>query len=93
MRRLGSFGTVVLLVVMAIVLLLVARSWRSVAPSALAVKAATEVRGPTDTPARDRGPSAPGPAVPSGQLPDLNDMRRSTADHATQVREALEQAE
>jgi len=78
-RRGGGFGLVMLVVVMAIVLLLVARSWRSVAPTAAEVApSATAV----PTPAADLAPEL-------GALPRLSDMQRETDAHAADVEKAL----
>jgi len=76
-RRGGSFGLVVLVVVLAVVLLLVARSWRAVAPQAISVSA----------------PRVTDPALGSGDLPDLNETRRRTDTHAAQVQDALAEIE
>lgn len=77
---------VVLIVTMAIVLLLVARSWREVAPAAL------DVGGAAAT-VDDHGESGAGEAVRSGELPDLRDARRETDEHAEQLQEALAEIE
>jgi hypothetical protein len=66
-------GLVVLLVVLAIVLLLVARAWRSVAPTAAGLGAATSPRG----------------EVAPRDLPDLGETRERTDDHAREVQDAL----
>jgi hypothetical protein len=89
MARKGSgIGFVVLILALAIVLLLVAKNWRSVAPQAIQVTdpglAAT---------VDDRGQTEAGEAVRSGQLPDMNEMRQQTDAHAQQVQEALEATE
>ena len=72
---------VILVVVMAVVLLLVAKSWKSVAPTAVQLSA--------------DGPSAPlevhGENV--GSLPGLNEMRSETDAHAEQLQQALAEIE
>ena len=89
MARKGSgIGFVVLIVALAIVLLLVAKNWRSVAPQAI------QVTDPNlGATVDDRGQTEAGEEVRSGQLPDMNDMRRQTDAHAQQVQEALEATE
>jgi hypothetical protein len=83
-RRGSSFGLIVLVVTLAVVLLLVARSWKSVAPTA------------TQIPDRDgaaliddHGETAAAGAIGSGSLPDLNEMRRQTDLHSRQVQDVL----
>ena len=71
---------------MAIVLLLVARQWRSVAPVAQQVSGAP-------APLDDRGETGAGEAVRSGELPDLKEMQAETSAHADQLEQALEQTE
>ena len=74
-----------LVVVMLVVLLLVARSWRSVAPTALEVS----------TPDGEITVSTPGSeefATNPGGLPNLGEMREATTDHTQQVQEALDQS-
>ena len=88
-RRGGSFGIVVLVVVLAIVLLLVARSWRAVAPEAI------DVSGPGGGAMvlDDRGQTGAGDAVRSGELPDLREMQQNTDAHAQRVGDALAETE
>ncbi len=76
-RRRGSFGFVVLVVVLAIVLLLVARSWRAVAPQAISVTA----------------PRLTDPALGPGDLPNLDETRRRTDAHSAQVQDAMGKVE
>ena len=77
-----------LVVVMAIVLILVAKNWQSVAPTAMQV-ADPELQRNVD----DHGQAGAGQALRSGQLPDLNDVRVSTDAHADRLQEALEATE
>ena len=79
---------VMLVVVLAVVLLLVARNWRAVAPTAMQISD-PELGSSVD----DHGQAEAGAAVRSGQLPDLNDMRRQTDSHSQDVQEALEAIE
>jgi len=87
-KRPSGFGFVVLVVVLAIVLLLVARQWKSVAPTALQVSDPDLSRV-----ADDHGESGAGEALRSGQLPDLRDMKQQTGQHADELKEALEATE
>jgi hypothetical protein len=83
-RRGGSFGILVLVVTLAIVLLLVARQWKSIAPTA------TQLSGPDSSGViDDHGQSGAGEEVRSGTMPDLNEMQQETNEHAEQVQEAL----
>ena len=75
---------VMLVIVMLVVLLLVARSWRSVAPTAI------EVSTP-DGEITISTPDTQGIATNPGGLPNLNQMRESTTNHLEQVENALEQ--
>jgi len=87
-RRGAGFGMVMLVVVMAVVLLLVARSWKSVAPVAVALP-----DGDVPVQVDDRGESGAGAAVRSGNLPGLQDMREETRAHSEELQEALETIE
>lgn len=87
-RQGGGFGIIMLLVVVAIVMLLVARSWKSVAPTA--VQVATPA-GNVAVP--DHGDGEAAEAATSGTLPDLNDARRETGAHAEQLQDALKEIE
>ena len=80
----GSFGILLLVVTMAIVLLLVARQWKAVAPAAAQITDPA-ARGLVD----DHGQTEAGEEVGSGALPDLNEMKQETNEHAQQVEEAL----
>ena len=85
MARKGSgFGLVMLVIVMLAVLLLVAKSWRSVAPTAIQIT----------TPDGEISVSTPGTegiADNPGGLPNLNEMRQNTSAHTDQVQDALQQ--
>jgi hypothetical protein len=85
-RILTGLGLILLLVVMAIVMLLTARAWKEVTPTAI------EVTNPQ--------PAAPDPASTqnrpeviqgSGQLPNLQEMRQNTSAHTQQVKDLQEQ--
>ena len=79
-----------LVIVMVIVMILVAKNWQAVAPTA-----ATIDPGDGDYPViidvDDRGQAAAGEAIRDGHLPDLSDMRDATGAHAAAVQDALEQ--
>jgi hypothetical protein len=87
-KRGSGFGMVMLVVVLAVVLLLAARSWRSLAPAAMQVSD-PELGSKVD----DHGQAGAGAAVRSGQLPDLNDMRQQTDAHSQDVQDALKAIE
>ena len=75
-----------LVVVVAIVLLLTARSWNAVAPTAAEVRNATD---PVPTDIREAATAA----TRSGSMPGLDDLRQSTDAHAEDVKDALAQAD
>ena len=84
-KSLPSFGTVMLLVVMAIVLLLVAKRWQTVAPVVMDVNKT----GQTGTiPAHGQTEAAQ--EIRSGKLPRMNEMKARTSDHGNQVKDALQ---
>lgn len=87
MRKGGGFGLVVLVIVMAVVLLLVARSWKSVAPTA------TQLPDGPSAPLETNGEDQAGEALSSGNLPDLNEMRSETDAHAERLQQALSEIE
>lgn len=87
-RRGTGFGLVMLVVVMAVVLLLVARSWRSMAPAATAI---SDTRAPVQV--EDHGESGAGAAVRSGDLPDLQEMREETRAHSEELQETMQAIE
>ena len=82
MARKGSgLGIVLLVVTLVVVLLLVARSWKSVAPTATQI--------PDHVILDDHGEPETTESIREGSLPDLNQMRRQTNLHSKQVQEAL----
>jgi hypothetical protein len=88
MKRGASVGLIVLLVALVVVMLLVARSWRSVAPEAIQVSAPN---GPdVNVKYSDHGESAAGASIGNGRLPDLPETRQRTDAHAEQVQSALD---
>ena len=84
MRKGGGLGLVALVVVLAVVLLLAARQWRAVAPTAMQLDQNNQ-----PVAVKDHGETGAGEALRSGKLPDLNDMRAGTGAHADQLEEAL----
>jgi len=90
-RKSGGFGLVLLVVVMAIVLLLVAKSWQAAAPRlsetmrARPEAARAGVADPGLDPAGDAG-------APRRTLPGVGEMKQATDQHADQVQEALSEA-
>jgi hypothetical protein len=85
MRKGSGIGFIVLLIALAIVMILTARNWKSVAPTAM------EIAG-EDGPQvlDDHGQSDAAAELQSGDLPRLGEMQAETAEHAEAVREALE---
>jgi len=81
-------GMIVLLIAMAIVLVLVAKSWRSVAPAAQQVQGAQ-----SGIPMDDHGQAEAANEVRSGELPKLQDTQRETDEHAARIQEALNEIE
>lgn len=81
-------GFVLLIVTLAIVLLIVAKSWEKMAPTAIQV---TNPDAPVVV--DDHGDSEAGEALREGRLPDLGDMRAGTKTHADQLQEALDETE
>ncbi len=79
---LSGIGFVLMLVVMVIVLLLVARAWTSVAPTAMEINSET-LPGYTETAEEDDEGEAP-----AGHLPKLGEMKENTEEHAKQLEEA-----
>ena len=86
---LGGFGMIMLVVVLAIVLLVAARQWQALAPTAIQVTTDPDEAYAVD----DHGDPEAGQAIRSGQLPDLNEMRQNTSAHADRLEEALEDIE
>jgi hypothetical protein len=76
---------ILMLVVMVIVLLLVARAWTAMAPTAVQV---TSPQIPGLAGGEGDDPDADGEEEDPNRLPDLNDMRENTAEHAQQLEEA-----
>ena len=98
-RQGGGFGFIVLLVVLAVILLLTSRAWKTVMPSVLDV-AAPAKSGRT---AEERTPTASSPGLPppsvnsgAGQPPlqsSTREMKKNTDVHSDQVQKALQDQE
>jgi hypothetical protein len=74
----GSFGLLGLLVVLAVVLVLVAKNWQMLADKV--------------SPGRDaHGEHEAAAQVQDGELPDLQQTQAATDDHTNEVNAALEQ--
>ena len=87
MRRIsGGFGVVLLAIVVAVVLLLAARAWNAVAPTAADVRDAS---APVPADVRDAASSA----TRDGSLPRLDDVRQRTGAHAEEIANALAQTD
>lgn len=74
---------ILLVIVLAVVMLLVAKSWNTVAPTVL------DVRDAQIGPLNDHGQKEVGAALRQGNLPSLRETQESTDAHAAQVQEAL----
>ena len=74
---------ILMAVVMVIVLLLVARAWTSVAPTAMQIATPSNSGLGQDEEGED--------GEDAQRLPTLNDMRENTAEHAEQLEEARQQ--
>lgn len=82
-QRGGSFGIVLLALVMGIVLLLVARNWQAAAPRLSETMGARPgAAATTDT-----------EGVAPRALPNASDMKRATDAHSQEVQQALSEAE
>ena len=84
----SAVSLVVLIVVMAVVLLLVAKAWQRFGPDAIAVTDPASA-GPTD----DHGETGAAEELRSGDLPRLQEAQERTDAHAEQVQQALEATE
>ncbi|GEM_PF-5890051 len=84
----GGIGFVIVLIALAIVLLLAAKSWNASAP-ALQTLPGIEGAGPIS----DHGRTEAAEALRETGLPDLREMQQNTDAHSKQVQEALSQVE
>lgn len=93
MRRMGGgFGLVVLVVVVVIVLLLATKAWEEVMPAASQVSDPGP-NGAYGVTAPDHGQEEAADALRSSELPDLDEMRRNTSNHARDVQDILGEAD
>jgi hypothetical protein len=79
---------IVLLVVLAVVLVLVARAWKSVAPTALDVSGVAPAGA-----VPDHGQPQATEALRKGDLPRMDEARQRTDEHGARVQEALQVSE
>ena len=84
MRKGAGLGLVAMVIVLVVVLLLAARQWRSVAPTAVQL---ADDGSPSVVDAH--GETGAATAVRAGGLPDLQEAREQTTAHAEQLEEAL----
>ena len=88
-RKSDRSGLVLLVIVMAIVLLLVARTWQAAAPRLTeTMRGRPEAARPAGGDAAEAGPAGDSPRA----LPGVGTMKRATDRHADQVQEALAEA-
>ena len=79
----GSFGMLILLVVVAVVLYLAGKAWNSVAPTAKELD-----RSPSTHEAQSGIKSGEAPPL----RPSLDEMQKTTSSHTADVDEALREA-
>jgi hypothetical protein len=84
----GGFGFVLAIVVLLIVMLLSAKAWNAVMPTAAqALAPAPGTQKGAIRQVDDHGQTEVGKEIRSGTLPDLNKMLQSTGQHIDQVQE------
>jgi hypothetical protein len=83
----GGFGFVLAIVVLLIVMLLSAKAWNAVMPTAAQALAPPGTRQGAIRQVDDHGQTEVGKEIRSGTLPDLNKMLQSTDQHIKQVQE------
>ena len=89
MRGKGSgVGMVVLLVVLAVVLLLAAKSWKSVTPVVSQLPGAEGA-----APLSDHGQPEAVEALRDTGLPNLRDMQQATSEYSDLVQETLQESD
>jgi len=76
------------LIVMAVVLLMVAKTWRTTAPAIIDTQNVLDSH-----PASAHGEAGAAAEIRSGDLPGLSDAQRNTDAHAAQVQEAMQAVE
>jgi len=80
---------IILVVVLAVVLLLVARQWKAIAPTAMQINDQGVVTVVPET----HGEDVAGEALQQGGLPNLNGMRQATGNHSKAVQDAFAEIE
>lgn len=86
MRKSSSgVGFIVLLIALAIVMVLAARNWQAIAPTAMEV---TGADGPVAV--DDHGQPEAAAELRNGGLPRLGEMEAETDEHSATLREALD---
>lgn len=84
----GGFGFVMAIVVLLIVMLLSAKAWNAVMPTAAqALAPAPKTMKDAIRQVDDHGQKEAGDAIRSGNLPDLSKMLDSTNQHIRQVQD------
>jgi hypothetical protein len=83
----GGLGMIVVLVAVLIVMLLVARAWNDMAPTAL------QVTQPGSEDSSDRIFADEEDYNSPGHLPNLEEMNQRTTQHEEDVRQAMEQTD
>ena len=84
----GGIGLVMVAVAMVVVLLLVAQSWKKIAPTALDIDNVGR-SGQVDS----YGEDAAAAGLRSGDLPNISGMEQTTDAHAADVQKALNEIE
>jgi hypothetical protein len=87
-KRGFSVGMVALLIVMAVVLLMVAKGWKAVAPAALDTQDVLQ-----SGPLHDHGQNEAADEVRSGGMPRLQETRQEADEHNARVEQALTEIE
>ena len=88
-KKVSSFGMLMLVISTAIVLLLVAKAWESMAPTAMHVETINELStGVVRSSSEETDEEAGGT---KRRLPGLNDLRRETNQHSQDVQDTLNQ--
>ena len=87
-KRGFSFGMIALLIVMAVVLMLVAKTWRTVAPAALDTHDALQ-----SGPLNDHGQREAANEVRSGGLPGVQETKQEADEHNAAVERMLSEIE
>ena len=87
MRRGGALGLILLLVALVIVMMLVARSWQSVAPEVIQIS--NTEGSDVNVQFSDHGEAQAADALRDGDLPGLRELQQQTDARTQQVADAL----